>query len=136
MYRRAITPIVAFTVMVATQAQADDWCENLKLSQAQEAPKPQKIARELLSRQVKLSMEQAEELAQKQAVGKTTQIELELSKDGKLIYEVEIQTRSNEQTEVQIDAVTGTVVKVASEPTKQKQQEQKQRSAKKKVKQP
>ncbi|KEZ52619.1 PepSY domain-containing protein [Metabacillus indicus] len=62
---------------------------------------------------VKLTEEQAIEIARKEAKGEVGDLDLE-EEDGRLYYEVEIENGENETT-VQVDAFTGTVLSVSVE---------------------
>lgn len=59
----------------------------------------------------RISMEQANEIALQRVPGQVVKSELEFE-DGILIYEVDIRTADGLKYEVEIDAVTGEVVKV------------------------
>ncbi|MBK9145377.1 MAG: PepSY domain-containing protein [Candidatus Melainabacteria bacterium] len=63
-----------------------------------------------LSRQAKISMEKAEDIALKSVPGRTRSIELEWN-DGKLQYEVEI-CQDKKKMEVTVDAATGAVLDI------------------------
>lgn len=63
-----------------------------------------------LSRQAKISMEKAEDIALKSVPGRTRSIELEWN-DGKLQYEVEI-CQGKKKMEVTVDAATGAVLDI------------------------
>lgn len=59
----------------------------------------------------RISIEQANEIALQRVPGQVVKSELEFD-DGMLIYEVDIRTADGQKYEVEIDAVTGAVLKV------------------------
>lgn len=63
-----------------------------------------------LSRQAKIKMEEAEDIALKSVPGNTRSIELEFD-DGRLTYEIEI-CQGKVKKEVTIDAMTGAVIEI------------------------
>lgn len=66
---------------------------------------------QLLGSRVKMSIQDAERMAQQSAPGATKEIELE-EQDGKLVYSVEIEQGPNQNVEVQLDAETCKLMKV------------------------
>lgn len=63
----------------------------------------------LLSSRIKVSIQDAEKLAQQCAPGLTKEIELE-EQDGRLTYSVEVEQGPGQGAEVQVDAETGRLV--------------------------
>lgn len=70
-----------------------------------------------LARKAKITMEQAREIALKNAPGKIESEELE-REHGKLVYSFDIRNSKGTITEVQVDAKTGQVVSVEEESEK------------------
>jgi len=85
-----------------------------------------------LASQAKITMDQARQIALKQASGPVVSSELEKEK-GKLIYSFDIKTSEKEITEVNVDAITGKVVGVEKEDAA-KEAEEAKREAKAKSK--
>jgi Predicted membrane protein len=77
-----------------------------------------------LAKEAKITMKEARAAALKEVPGKIKEAELE-REDGKLIYSFDISTKEGIK-EVQIDALTGTVLKVEIET---KEQEAKEKAA-------
>ncbi len=65
----------------------------------------------LLSAQTKITMKRAEKIALAKAPGRTEEIELERNKDGKLVFSVEIEQVTGKKLEVEIDAISGQVLR-------------------------
>jgi uncharacterized membrane protein YkoI len=93
---------------------------SINLLNAQEARPNSK-----LTRQVKVSMEQATEAASKRVAGKIEKAELE-KESGKLIYSFDIRNETGTISEVWVDAQTGEVINVKEENAAQKTGEKRQ----------
>jgi uncharacterized membrane protein YkoI len=70
-----------------------------------------------LAKQAKITMEQAREIASKEAEGTIEEGELE-KEHGKLVYSFDIRNSKGTITEVQVDARTGEIVSVEEEDAK------------------
>src|SRR6266550_2273506 len=77
-----------------------------------------------LSRQAKITKEQAQETALKRAPGTVESAELE-REHGKLVYSFDIRNAKGTIDEVQVSAITGKVVRVEHENKKQEAAEKK-----------
>jgi Peptidase propeptide and YPEB domain len=88
------------------------------------AASDKKSSQKQLAKEAKITMKEARATALKEVPGKIKEAELE-REDGKLIYSFDISTKEGIK-EVQIDALTGTVLKVEIET---KEQEAKEKAA-------
>jgi len=95
---------------------------------ASQTAKPETQAQ--MQKEVKISMEKASEIALKKAPGKIKSSELE-REHGKLIYSFDINT-SKGVTEVNVDALTGSVVGTQHESAAKEAAEKKQEAKEKK----
>ena len=77
-----------------------------------------------LTKQAKITMEQAQETALKRAPGKVESSELE-REHGKLVYSFDIRNARGTITEVQVSAITGKIVRVEHESRQQEAAEKK-----------
>ena len=92
------------------------------------AASDKKSSQKQLAKEAKITMKEARATALKEVPGKIKEAELE-REDGKLIYSFDISTKEGIK-EVQIDALTGTVLKVEIET---KEQEAREKAAERKV---
>jgi hypothetical protein len=85
------------------------------------AANDKKSSQKQLAKEAKITMKEARATALKEVPGKIKEAELE-REDGKLIYSFDISTKEGIK-EVQIDAITGTLLKVETETPEQEAKE-------------
>ena len=93
-----------------------------------------KSGQKQLQKEAKITMKEARATALKEAPGKVKESELE-REDGKVIYSFDIQTKEGIK-EIQVDAVTGKVLKVETETAEQEAKEKAEHNKKKATQKP
>ena len=88
-----------------------------------------KVSQKQLAKEAKITMKEARATALKEVAGKIKEAELE-REDGQLVYSFDIRTKEGIK-EVQVDAITGKVLKVETET---KEQEAREKAAEQKKK--
>lgn len=111
-YRMKSTIIaMALAVAVTAPAAAQSATGTANMSPRAAAVRPNVKVSPSLAASVKISAEEAKEIARRTAnMGEVSSIDLEL-KGKRLIYEVKVLNKSKRATEVHVDAMTGEVVK-------------------------
>lgn len=112
--------VLASILSVGVFARASAHSNHNQGSQAQ---------KRLLSRQAKITREQAQEVALRRAPGKIESSELERER-GKLVYSFDIRNSKGTITEVQVSALTGRVVRVEQENKKREAAERRKEQKK------